>query len=86
MITVYIPTQLRSYTNASQVTAQGETIFTLVDDLERQFPGIRFRMIDEQGHLREHIHIFVNNHTIDGLNHRIHDGDIVRIIGQISGG
>jgi len=86
MITVHIPTQLRSYTGNSQVNAQGENLFSLADDLERQFPGIRFRMIDEQDRLREHIHIFVNNHTIDGLNHPLKDGDVVRIVGQISGG
>jgi molybdopterin converting factor small subunit len=83
---VFIPTQLRSYTQSSEVQAVGETLSELIHDLNRQFPGIRFRMIDEQDQLREHIHIFINNQTITGLDQKLQAQDVVRIIGQISGG
>lgn len=83
---VFIPTQLRSYTHSSEVQAQGNTLSELIHDLNRQFPGIRFRMIDEQDNLREHINIFVNNQTITGLDQSLQTEDVIRIIGQISGG
>lgn len=83
---VIIPTQLRSYTQATEVYAEGNTLADLVLDLDRRYPGIRFRMINEQDKIREHIHIFVNQETAEDLNHPLQPNDTVRIIGAISGG
>lgn len=83
---VYIPTQLRSYTGASVVEAQGQTLSDLVLDLERQFPGMRFRMVNEQDDIRQHIRIFVNTDIAASLDQPLQPGDVVRIIGAISGG
>ena len=58
---VLLPTPLADYTaQAREVEAEGATLAELLDDLDRRFPGIRFRMIDEQGAIRAHIKIFVN--------------------------
>lgn len=83
---VIIPTQLRSYTRAAEVQAEGETLDDLVRDLDRQFPGIRFRMVNEQDAIREHIRIFVNMDTAQSLHQALRPGDTVRIIGALSGG
>lgn len=83
---VIIPSQLRAYTRATEVEAQGETLAALLRDLDRQYPGIRFRMVDEQDAIREHIRIFVNRETAEDLDHPLQPGDVVRIIGAISGG
>ena len=83
---VVIPTQLRSYTRATEVQAEGGTVGELLQDLDRQFPGIRFRMVNEQDRIREHIKIFVNQETAEVLEHPLQPGDVVRIIGAISGG
>lgn len=83
---VIIPTQLRSYTRTAEVQAEGGTLYDLLADLERQFPGIRFRMINEQDAIREHIRIFVNQDTAEGLAYVLQPGDVVRIIGALSGG
>jgi molybdopterin converting factor small subunit len=83
---VFIPTQLRSYTGASEVEARGDSLAELLVDLDRQFPGLRFRMIDEQDAIREHIRIFVNMETASGIDHSLQPGDVVRIIGALSGG
>lgn len=83
---VVIPTQLRSYTRANEVQADGSTVGDLLRDLDRQFPGIRFRMVNEQDRIREHIKIFVNQETAEALEHPLQPGDVVRIIGAISGG
>lgn len=83
---VMIPTQLRSYTQAAEVQAQGQTLAEVMADLDRQFPGIRFRMINEQDAIREHIRIFVNRETADDLAFALRPDDEVRIIGALSGG
>jgi len=83
---VIIPTQLRSYTRLAEVQAEGGTLADLLRDLDRQFPGIRFRMINEQDAIREHIRIFVNMDTVESLDYTLHPGDTVRIIGALSGG
>jgi sulfur-carrier protein len=83
---VIIPTQLRSYTQTAEVQAQGQSLAELLQDLDRQYPGIRFRMISEQDAIREHIRIFVNKEVADTLDYRLQPGDTVRIIGALSGG
>ena len=58
---VLVPGPLRSYTNdAAKVSADGATLAEVVGDLELRYPGIRFRIIDEQGRIRQHIKFFVN--------------------------
>ena len=83
---VRIPTPLRSYTNQSVVEANGATLAELFDDLERQFPGIRFRVINEQDQIREHIKVFVNQTIVENLAAPLKPGDDIRIIMAISGG
>lgn len=83
---VHIPSPLRTYTNAPTVQANGTTLAELFSDLERQFPGMRFRVINEQGELREHIKIFVNQHIAQTLQAPIQPNDEIRIIMAISGG
>ena len=61
---VLIPTPLYSYTQGPEVEASGATLAEVVADLERQFPGIRFRMIDEQDRMRPHIRFFVNRRIV----------------------
>ena len=57
---VMIPTPLRSYTGgASEVEASGASLAAVLESLDHQFPGIRFRVVDEQGRLRQHMNIFV---------------------------
>jgi len=57
---VLIPSPLRSYTGGlAEIEARGANVAAVLADLERQFPGIRFRMVDEQGRVRSHIKVFV---------------------------
>ena len=83
---VHIPTPLRSYTKQSVVDADGATLADLFADLERQFPGIRFRVIDEQDKVREHLKVFVNQEIANDLSAPLKPGDDVHIIAAISGG
>jgi molybdopterin synthase sulfur carrier subunit len=84
---VKIPGPLRSYTNdAAQVSAQGDTLEQLLADLERCYPGMRFRMIDEQGRIRPHIRIFINTQEAPLLTTPLLSGDVVHLICALSGG
>lgn len=83
---VSIPTPLRSYTQAAEVEAEGATVGELLADLDRRFPGIRFRMIDEQNGIRPHVRIFVNRESVAGLEEAVASGDEVQILQALSGG
>ncbi|HVU00784.1 MAG TPA: MoaD/ThiS family protein [Polyangiaceae bacterium] len=84
---VLIPSPLRSYTgNQSLVDANGRSLAELVLDLERQFPGIRFRMIDEQDQMRPHIRFFVNGEQSFELSQSLGPTDDVAIVQALSGG
>ncbi len=83
---VLIPSALRSYTSRSRVEAAGPTLGAVLADLERQFPGIRFRMLDEQGRLRPHMRVFVNGSPVFDLAHPLQPTDDVGIVQALSGG
>ena len=87
MMIVRIPSPLRSYTNnRSQVEGSGSTVSQVLQHLEGNFKGIRFRMIDEQNRIRQHIKIFVNQTSVNDLNHPVTEKDTVHIICALSGG
>jgi sulfur-carrier protein len=86
-VNVRIPTPLRSYTgNEATVVADGTTLDELLGDLDRRYPGIRFRMVDEQGRLRQHMMIFVGNERCRDLGLPLDDVDEVAIMQALSGG
>ncbi len=83
---VLIPTPLRSYTNEREVEASGATLADVLVDLDRRYPGIRFRMIDEQDNMRPHIRFFVNSEQVYELSHALGPNDDVQIVQALSGG
>ena len=84
---VHIPSPLKSYTaQRTEVAAAGASVAELIDDLERQFPGIKFRFIDEQGAIRLHMRIFVNGVEIATLRTPLQPQDEIRILQALSGG
>lgn len=84
---VRIPTPLFSYTaGRSEADAVGATLDQVTRDLDRQFPGIRFRMIDEQDHIRPHMKIFLNGNQTFKLNTTVAPADEIVIIQAFSGG
>jgi len=83
---VLIPGALRSYTESSETVVAGATLSAVLADLDRQYPGIRFRMIDEQDRIRRHIRIFVNGEQVRGLSQPLRATDEVVIVQALSGG
>ncbi|MBI4269441.1 MAG: MoaD/ThiS family protein [Candidatus Rokubacteria bacterium] len=89
-VLVRIPTPLRALTKgAAEVHATADTVDALVTDLERQFPGLRERLVDDAGELRRFINIYVNEEDIRFLQAKktsLKDGDQVSIVPAIAGG
>jgi molybdopterin synthase sulfur carrier subunit len=83
---VLIPSPLRSYTKARQVEASGATLGGLLVDLDRRYPGLRFRMIDEQDQMRRHVRFFVNGRQAFDLALALQPTDEVQIVQALSGG
>lgn len=84
---VRIPSPLRSYTaNATVVRAAGETVHDVLRDLDRQFPGLCFRVVDEQGQLRKHMRVFVNDEMTRDLASPVAETDEVTLLQALSGG
>jgi sulfur-carrier protein len=84
---VLIPNPLRSYTkDAASVSASGATLGELTFDLDRRYPGMRFRVIDEQGQIRPHIRFFVNGLQRRDLAVQLNETDEVMIVCALSGG
>ena len=83
---VLIASPLRSYTGASEVEAVGQSLGGLLEDLDRRYPGIRFRMIDEQDQVRRHMRIFVDGTQVFDLAHALSGREEICIVQALSGG
>ena len=83
---VMIPTPLLSYTQRREVEAEGSSLGALLHDLDRQYPGIRFRVIDEQDRMRRHMRFFVNGRQSFDLGQALNDRDEVVLVQALSGG
>jgi len=84
---VLIPTPLHSYTAAkSIVEANGKTVGEVLSEMDRRYPGFRFRIIDEQDGIRPHIRMFVNNRLVPDLGISTQPDDTLHIICALSGG
>ena len=83
---VLVPGALRTYTRESHVEAVGGTLTELFADLDRLYPGLRFRVVDEQGQLRPNMRVFVNGHGVRDLRHALQPDDFVALVLALSGG
>ncbi len=89
-VKVRIPTLLRTYTGGeSQVSASGSTLAEVIDDLDGSYPGIKGRILDEQGAIRRFVNVYVGNDDVrfvDGLSTPTKDGEQVSVIPAVAGG
>ena len=83
---VLIPSALQSYTHAAEVEAAGATLAELLRDLDARYPGICFRIVDEQDRFRRHIRCFVNGTQVFDLGRPLSAKDEVILIQALSGG
>lgn len=83
---VLIPSALQSYTGQSWVEAEGATLAEVLADLDRRYPGIRFRMIDERDVIRPHVRFFYRREMVFELAQPLAaDGELL-IVQALSGG
>lgn len=84
---VHVGSILHSYTEGqARVEASGTTLNAVLGDLEERYPGVRFRVIDEQDRIRPHIKIFVGEAPAADLSARVGEMDEVHILAALSGG
>jgi molybdopterin synthase sulfur carrier subunit len=83
---ILIPGPLLSYTQQREVEATGATFAELLADLDRQYPGLRFRVIDEQDRMRAHMRFFVNGEQVFDMSRLLQPTDTVHIVQALSGG
>lgn len=88
-ITVHIPTPLRTLTEGKDsVDAAGAKVGEIIDDLEKNYPGMRERLCDDKG-VRRFVNIYLNEEDIrflDNLDTAVSDGDSVSVVPAIAGG
>ena len=89
-VKVRVPTPLRKFTQgADEVSAQGNNVKAIVEDLEKSFPGIKERICDETGKVRRFVNVYVNGDDIrflQNLETSLKEGDSVSIVPAIAGG
>ena len=89
-VSVRIPTILRTYTGGeSEVSAEGDTLAAVLDDLDARYSGIKGRILDEAGRLRRFVNVYVGNDDVrflDELDTATPDGSQVSVIPAVAGG
>jgi molybdopterin synthase sulfur carrier subunit len=89
-IRVRVPTPLRKFTGGSdEIAAAGASVKDVIDDLERNHPGMRERLLDDKGEMRRFVNIYLNGDDIrflEALNSKVKDGDDISIVPAIAGG
>ncbi len=88
--TVRIPTILRTLTGGeAEVKAEGATLRELLDALEADHPGLKARVLDDEGKLRRFVNVYVGDEDVrfeQGLDTATPDGAQVSIIPAVAGG
>jgi MoaD family protein len=88
-IEVRIPTILRSYTGgAKAVEGSGDTLASLIADLEERYGGLQERLVDDSG-LRRFVNVYLNDEDVrflGGLDAPVKDGDTVTVLPAVAGG
>ncbi len=89
-VKVRIPTILRTYTGGeSEVAASGDTLAQVIDDLDSSYPGIKGRILDDQGAIRRFVNVYVGNDDVrflDNLKTPTPDGTQISVIPAVAGG
>ena len=79
----------RFYPDLQPITVSGENIASLIKDVNQHYPGIRDYIVDDQGHLRQHVNIFIGNEMVrdkEGLSDTVSEDDDIYIMQALSGG
>jgi molybdopterin synthase sulfur carrier subunit len=90
MATVFVPSSLRRYTaGQSKAEVSGNTVYEVIEDLERQYPGVKSRLCDESGQIKRYVNVFINEEEIralQGAETPVAERDEVSIVPAMAGG
>ena len=88
--TIRIPTPLRKVTNgADKITVESGSILEIIESLDKEFPGIKTRLCDDNDELRNFVNMYINGEDIrflDGMKSSVNSGDEVSIVPAVAGG
>ena len=88
-VEVRIPTILRTFTGGKKaVHGDGAPLLDLIDDIDARHPGLKDRLVEEQG-LRRFVNVYVNDEDVrftGGLAAQTSDGDVVVVLPAVAGG
>ena len=89
-VSVRIPTILRTYTDGeSEVKADGDTLADVLESLDASYPGIKGRILDDQGAIRRFVNVYVGNDDVrflDALATSTPEGSQISVIPAVAGG
>jgi sulfur-carrier protein len=89
-VTVKVPTILRTHTGGeSRVDGEGTTVREVLEHLEGRYPGIRSRLVSDEGALHRFVNVYVNDEDVrylGSLETEVRDGDVVSILPSVAGG
>jgi len=88
--TIRIPTPLRKVTNgADKISVQNGSIVEIIESMDKEFPGIKTRLCDDDNELRNFVNMYINGEDIrflDGMKSSVNSGDEVSIVPAVAGG
>jgi len=89
-IKVRIPSSMRCFAgNMSELAGEGDSVGSLITDLERKYPGVRKGICDDKGQVRKFVAVFLNGadiRTLQGLDSPVSQGDEIDIVVAVAGG
>ena len=90
MPTVRFPAVMKYYVNnQTEFFVAASTVHELVDQVIEQYPSIKFHLVDAEGNLRKHFHVFINGthiRDLDGMDTSLHEEDKVILMASAAGG
>ncbi|MFO7591917.1 MAG: ubiquitin-like small modifier protein 1 [Acidimicrobiia bacterium] len=89
-VDVKLPTLLRVHADgAASITADGDTIGAVFEELTARFPGLAGNLIDDDGNLHKFVNVYRDDDDIrylDGLDTAVDDGNVISILPAVAGG
>jgi sulfur-carrier protein len=89
-VEVRLPAILRQHTDGEAVVVgEGETVRQVLDDLEGRYPGLRARIVADDGALHRFVNLYLNDEDVrflGVLDTEVRDGDTIAILPAVAGG
>lgn len=89
-VEVRLPTVLREHAGGqASITANGDTLAEVFEDVARQFPRMNGQLVTEEGKLHRFVNVYRNDEDVRFLDHletTVSDSDVISILPAVAGG